>query len=115
MPGTRLNQTERKLLDWWQESTAFTYPVLSQISVNGIPGIRGIQEFDINFDYPLTVICGKNGSGKSTILALAALGFHSPKGHIPINASRKPKSGEDFTYYVFSDFFFKGPSTSWLI
>jgi len=110
MPGTRLNNTEHKLLEWWQKCTDFPYPALSQISVNGVPGIRGIQELDINFDYPLTVICGKNGSGKSTILALAALGFHSPEGHIPINASRKPKSGEDFTYYMFSDFFFKGPS-----
>lgn len=113
----RLNDTERGLLHSWNKSKKYPYPTLRRILVksgsesSGVdnPGLRGIQELEINFGYPLTVICGKNGSGKSTILALAALGFHSPNGHVPMNASRKPKQGEDFTYYTFRDFFFKGP------
>jgi|GEM_PF-663921 len=110
MPGTRLNDTERHLLDWWQNATSTRYPTLRHISVSGDLGIRGIKKLDLDFAYPLTVICGKNGCGKTTVLALAALGFHSPPGHKPINALRHPHLGEDFTYYTFQDFFFKGPS-----
>jgi energy-coupling factor transporter ATP-binding protein EcfA2 len=110
MPGTRLNDTERHLLDWWQSGTTTKYPTLRNISVSGDLGIRGIKSLDLDFAYPLTVICGKNGCGKTTVLALAALGFHSPSGHKPINALRHPRLGEDFTYYTFQDFFFKGPS-----
>jgi predicted ATPase len=73
------------------------------------PGLRGIQDLSIDFDYPLTAICGRNGCGKTTALALAVLGFHSPEGHFPINAQRRPKRGENTTYYTFRDFFFKGP------
>jgi len=105
----KLSKVEKKLLRWWQNSTEFSPPVLRGISISGDPGIRGIQKLDIDFNYPLTVICGKNGSGKSTILALAALGFHSPEGHVSINASLKRNSKADFNYYTFKDFFFKGP------
>ena len=52
--------------------------MLRSISIKGRPGLRGIQDLSINFNYPLTVISGKNGCGKTTALALAALGFHSP-------------------------------------
>jgi energy-coupling factor transporter ATP-binding protein EcfA2 len=111
MPGSRLNDTEKKLLKWWSSPTTnFDYPVLASIRITGEPGLRGIRELKIPFEYPLTVICGKNGSGKTTILSLAALGFHSPPNHIPLNARRKPKLGQNFTYYTFSDFFFRGPT-----
>jgi predicted HTH domain antitoxin len=56
------------------------------------------------------VVCGKNGCGKTTILALAALEFHSPSGHFPINARRRPRQKENYTYDTFRDFFFKGPN-----
>jgi hypothetical protein len=110
MPGLRLNDTERNLLDWWQNSQSFSYPILRGISINGDPGLRGIQELSIDFNYPLTVVCGKNGCGKTTALALAAWGFHSPPEHFPINARRRPRQKENFTYYTFRDFFFKGPN-----
>ncbi len=103
------NTTERSLFGWWRYAKAFPYPILDRLSVRGTPGLRGIQNMSIEFQYPLTVICGRNGSGKTTALALAALGFHSPPGHLPVNASRRPKRGEDTTYYTFRDFFFKGP------
>jgi hypothetical protein len=110
MPGVRLNDTERDLFKWWQNSDSFPYPILRRVSVKGDPGLRGIQDLSIDFNYPLTVVCGKNGSGKTTILALAVLGFHSPPDHFPINARRSPRKKENFTYYTFRDFFFKGPN-----
>jgi len=43
--------------------------------------IRGLSKFEISFTYPLSAIAGRNGSGKSTVLALAACAFHGePKG-----------------------------------
>ena len=59
---------------------------------------RGLNALDISFDYPITAIAGKNGAGKSTILALAACAFHNnPKGY---KLLKRQKS-----YYTFSDFF----------
>jgi hypothetical protein len=110
MPGSRLNDTEHKLLKWWENSKTFDYPILQSISVEGDPGLRGIQKLKIEFNYPITVVCGRNGCGKTTILALASLGFHSPQNHLPYSARRRPKKEENFTYYTFSDFFFKGPN-----
>ena len=109
MPGSHLNDTERDLLGWWKNETSPPYPSLRQISIKGHPGLRGIRDLRIDFNYPLTLICGRNGSGKSTILALAALGFHSPPGHISLNATHHPKGNWDSAWYTFSDFFFRGP------
>jgi len=59
---------------------------------------RGLNSLDVEFDYPITAIAGKNGAGKSTILALAACAFHSgPKGFKLLKRQK--------TYYTFSDFF----------
>lgn len=59
---------------------------------------RSLNSLDISFDYPITAIAGKNGAGKSTILALAACAFHNdPKGFKPLKRQK--------TYYTFSDFF----------
>ena len=101
MPGVRLNDTERNLLKWWQNSQSFPYPTLRRISINGDPGLRGIQELRIDFNYPLTVVCGKNGCGKTTALALAALalaalGFHSPLEHFPYQCSSTAATEREF-------------------
>lgn len=108
MPGKRLNDTEKRLKDWWDsQSTQFPFPILKGISVKGTPGLRGITDIKITFNYPLTVICGQNGSGKTTLLCLSALAFHAPIGHHSYHArnydAKKPNS-----YYTFVDFFFKG-------
>lgn len=108
MPGRRLNDTERRLLKMW-DNYPQQYPLLTGISIHGEPGLRGINKLDIEFNYPVTVICGKNGCGKTTLLALSALAFHAPKGHFSNQAAMLSKSGVDRAYYTFSDFFFKGP------
>lgn len=60
--------------------------------------LRGLDAFDIEFQYPITAIAGKNGAGKSTILALACCAYHNIKSGFKL-----PKRKN--AYYTFSDFF----------
>lgn len=60
--------------------------------------LRGINSLDIRFEYPITAIAGKNGAGKSTILALACCAYHNQK-----HGFKLPK--RKMSYYTFSDFF----------
>ena len=108
MPGRRLNDTEKKLMGWWDNlSTDSPHPMLKGMSIKGSPGLRGITDLDVTFNYPLTVICGQNGSGKTTLLALSALAFHSPDNHHSYQARNYNKKNSN-SYYTFVDFFFKG-------
>jgi predicted ATPase len=60
--------------------------------------IRGLTPFKVTFEYPISVFSGSNGSGKSTMLALAACAFHNRKtGFTPALRARN--------YYTFQDFF----------
>lgn len=70
---------------------------LRQIYLNA-GELRGINALDIRFSYPITAIAGKNGAGKSTILALACCAYHNQK-----HGFRLPK--RKLSYYTFSDFF----------
>lgn len=64
----------------------------------GFGQLRGLNKFEVNFDYPISAIAGENGAGKSTLLAMAAGAFHnSPDGF--------KLSDRANTYYTFSDFF----------
>ena len=58
MPGTHLNDTEQDLMKWWTYEKSPTYPSLRKLSIEGDPGIRGIKKLNVDFKYPLTVICG---------------------------------------------------------
>jgi len=60
--------------------------------------LRGLSPFKIQFTYPISAIAGKNRSGKSTILAMAACAFHNSKSGFKLPERRSP-------YYTFSDFF----------
>lgn len=60
--------------------------------------LRGINSLNLDFDYPIVAIAGKNGAGKSTILALACCGYHNSK-----SGYKLPKRKN--AYYTFSDFF----------
>jgi len=101
-----MSATERSLKAMW-ESERPPFPVLRAMRVSNL---RGIRELKVRFAHPVTAICGGNGSGKTTLLALVALAFESKAGHLPPGALRKPHPGDDFTYYTFRDFFFRGPN-----
>lgn len=44
-----------------------------------ISGLRGWSEQEIRFNFPVSVIAGENGSGKSTVLKVAATAYSHPK------------------------------------
>jgi predicted ATPase len=60
--------------------------------------LRGLSSFSVDFDYPITAIAGKNGAGKSTMLALACCAFHNASTGFKL-PNRKQ------AYYTFADFF----------
>ncbi len=43
-----------------------------------IAGLRGWNGQEIRFDFPVTVVAGENGSGKSTVLKVAATAYSHP-------------------------------------
>ena len=43
-----------------------------------IDGLRGWTGEEVRFEFPVTVICGENGSGKSTVLKAAAAAYRHP-------------------------------------
>ncbi|MFZ5933245.1 MULTISPECIES: hypothetical protein [Pseudomonas] len=53
----------------------------------------------MSIDFPITAIAGRNGSGKSTVLALACCAFHNLKTGFK-TSNRKQ------TYYTYADFSF---------
>ncbi len=60
--------------------------------------LRGLRDISLEFKYPITAISGKNGTGKSTILACVACAFHNHPLGFKVSARNRP-------YYTFSDFF----------
>lgn len=60
--------------------------------------LRGIRGLNLSFKYPISAVAGRNTSGKSTVLAIAACAYHNGEaGYLP--------SGRNKRYYTFSDFF----------
>ncbi|QXN25830.1 ATP-binding protein [Shewanella putrefaciens] len=58
-----------------------------------IDGFRGIKSMDLEIDFPVTVISGLNGAGKSTI------------GQLAICAYKKPTTAVDYKRLYIKDFF----------
>jgi predicted ATPase len=96
----RESDKDKKLRDWF--SNDYSHGLLKRIELKK-GKLRGLSEMDLSFDYPITAIAGKNGAGKSTILALACCAFHNKK------KAYKPKDRKA-TYYTFSDFFIQHSS-----
>lgn len=52
---------------------------LSAIEIFDSTPLRGVKNSKLTFEFPVSVICGANGSGKTTFLTLAVLGFHAER------------------------------------
>ena len=89
------SQVDKANLKWFPKDNA----AKSLLAINLRVGVlRGLHPCNLNFRYPLSVIAGKNGSGKSTILAMACCAYHNTDtGYIPYDRKK--------SYYTFSDFF----------
>lgn len=105
MPGRHLSNQEKRLREMWNsQPQAFVRPLLESISISG--GLRGIGSLYVPFSYPVSVLCGKNGVGKSTVLALAALAFHTPPEWDFPNWLQRPRERPvGNSYFTFRDFF----------
>lgn len=109
MPGRHLSREEERLLRFWEDPpNDLPRPLLRSIEIAEGNGLRGLDGVLVPFNYPITAVCGKNGSGKSTILSLAALAHHSPANWY-VNWTntryRSSKIAENRSYYIFPDFF----------
>ncbi len=60
--------------------------------------MRGVSSFDLQIKFPITAISGKNGSGKSTVLALACCAYHNTSKGFKLSHRKQ-------AYYTFADFF----------
>jgi predicted ATPase len=89
------SQLDQRNLEWF--TTVTSRQTLQSIRVL-IGEIRGLRNLVIDFKYPITAIAGRNGSGKTTVLCLAACAYHNST-----NGYRLP--GRSRPYYTFSDFF----------
>jgi len=107
MPGRRLNDTERHLLQFWSNPPRnFQPPLLRRIAISGAVSLRGVRQLAIPFNFPLTAICGKNGVGKSTVLGLAALSARAPQGWRVYWGNTRPRTTPNARpQYTFTDFF----------
>jgi predicted ATPase len=89
------SQVDRKNLNWFESD--YSKRSLRSIAI-AAGSVRGLSNVTIQFTYPITAIAGRNGTGKSTVLALAACGFHNhPNGYRIL--------GRGQSYHTFADFF----------
>lgn len=105
LPGRRLSNLERDLGSFWDAPpNNFQKPLLRSISIEGDAGLRGVRRIVVPFQYPLTVLCGRNGVGKSTVLSLATISATPPTDWTPFWGNTKPR-GAKSVQYAFKDFF----------
>ena len=91
----RETKIDNKLRQWFLND--YTRALLRVIKLE-TGKLRGLTPLNLAINYPIIAVAGKNGAGKSTILALACCAYHNRKdGYRP----RKRK----LPYYTISDFF----------
>ncbi len=85
----------RKLIQKWSAYYTKSFYLKSVTILEGEP-LRGIKDSSLSFRFPVTVICGTNGAGKTTFLSLSILGFHAIQ---PPQISSKNIKYYDFSYF----------------
>jgi len=89
------SELDNKNLKWFPNDTSRA----TLLSVRVVVGkVRGLENIQFDFNYPITAIAGRNSSGKTTLLALAACAFHNTRQGFRL-------LGRKNSYYTFSDFF----------
>ena len=91
----RESQVDKSLRKWFLND--YSRALLRRIELNK-GYLRGLNSFEIAFQFPIVAIAGRNGAGKSTVLALSCCAYHNHKNGYKLPKRRDP-------YYTFSDFF----------
>ena len=97
---------DKKLRDLWDKVRRKRFDMqdfLTEVHLEGAGdrpvGVRGVRDLRAKFNYPVSVIVGKNGSGKSTVLFAAACAYKAPgadrEGFVPSEffPDYQPKQG----------------------
>ena len=91
----RYSNTDERNFQWMHNDNSVATLMTIQMSEGRL---RGVSDLLLSLKYPITAIAGRNTTGKSTVLAMAACAYHNVEtGYLPAGRS-KP-------YYTFSDFF----------
>lgn len=90
----RYSQLDKDNLEWFDKDVSRATLIRLAIRKGTL---RGLSDLQIHFRYPITAFSGKNGTGKSTLLACVACGFHNVSGGYTPPARR-------VSYYTFSEF-----------
>src|ERR1700730_601810 len=88
------SQIDKSNLDWFDKDISKATLMRVEIKEGEL---RGLTNLKLHFRYPITAISGRNGTGKSTILACVACGFHNTAAGFKTLNRKTP-------YYTFSDF-----------
>jgi len=91
----RLSQTDKKNFEWFTKDESVCSLMRIEITKGSIRGLE--SGLKLHFRYPITVVAGRNGCGKTTVLAMAACAYH--------NNNANKILGRNNSYYTFSDFF----------
>ena len=78
LPGANLIMTDRRLRDLWDSLSKKKPHMPHFLEKAALINIRGIHDLDVGFEYPVSVLAGSNGSGKSTVLFAAACAYAPP-------------------------------------
>ncbi len=93
--GYVYSQIDKRNLNWFSRDITRATLLALRIRVGAIRGLASVQ---IDFQYPITALAGRNRSGKTTVLALAACAFHNRRTGFKL-------PGRKYPYYTMSDFF----------
>ena len=70
--------SQKKLQKMWMHLQGRKPHMAHFLAQLRLTGIRGIQDLRVALDYPVSVIAGENGCGKSTVLTAAACAYRVP-------------------------------------